>query len=301
MKEKFEGPEGQRRLRDVLSNQLTLGNRPELIEQVVKAAELLEFDAGQDLCTQGASDTDVYFILHGAGVQILVDDFPIGAREPGQIVGEMAAIELSATRSATARASGKTVVARISQSTFDDLCHSAPYTVLRGVGRILANRLRERGKFIRPRAAVPKLFIGSSKEKLPVAKALQEKLASTELHVQMWTDSVFKASSTTIEDLEKAHVVFDFAVFVMSPDDVLNLRGETWSATRDNVVFEIGLFMGALGRDRVFGAVPTGAKMRRPSDLFGVNLVDYDPDRDPLDVTEACEEILKRVREKKAR
>jgi predicted nucleotide-binding protein len=44
----------------------------------------------------------------------------------------------------------------------------------------------------------------------------------------------------------------DFAAFVVTADDVTASRGRRKASPRDNVVFEIGLFMGAIGRERTF-------------------------------------------------
>ena len=51
---------------------------------------------------------------------------------------------------------------------------------------------------------------------------------------------------------------------------MLTFRGETSDAPRDNVIFEMGLFMGALGREKVFLIAPDKGKLKEPSDLGGV-------------------------------
>jgi CRP/FNR family transcriptional regulator, cyclic AMP receptor protein len=52
-------------------------------------------------------------------------------------------------------------------------------------------------------------------------------------------------------------------------------RGKKKSSPRDNVIFELGLLMGALGRDRVFILKPKGVDVRIPTDLLGVNWLEY--------------------------
>ena len=47
-------------------------------------------------------------------------------------------------------------------------------------------------------------------------------------------------------------------------------------APRDNVVFELGLFMGALSRSRTFVCVPAGEALKIPSDLKGMTNIQYD-------------------------
>ena len=41
---------------------------------------------------------------------------------------------------------------------------------------------------------------------------------------------------------------FDFAVMILSPDDMTESRDQSYASPRDNVLFELGLFMGRLGR-----------------------------------------------------
>jgi CAP12/Pycsar effector protein, TIR domain len=43
---------------------------------------------------------------------------------------------------------------------------------------------------------------------------------------------------------------FDFGVFIFRPDDVVTMRKKEYSAVRDNVVFELGVFVGKLGPHR---------------------------------------------------
>ncbi|MFS1941253.1 TIR domain-containing protein [Vibrio splendidus] len=39
---------------------------------------------------------------------------------------------------------------------------------------------------------------------------------------------------------------------LLSPDDVVKIRGTEQTVTRDNVVFELGMFIGRLGADKTF-------------------------------------------------
>ena len=60
----------------------------------------------------------------------------------------------------------------------------------------------------------------------------------------------FKPSITFIEALEEELAQSDFAVLTLTPDDQTESRGKVSMAPRDNVLFELGLFMGRLGRNR---------------------------------------------------
>ncbi|MCK9171472.1 MAG: nucleotide-binding protein, partial [Treponema sp.] len=88
-----------------------------------------------------------------------------------------------------------------------------------------------------------KVFIGCSTESLEVAKAIQIEL-DHEHFSTIWTQDIFKLTSTTLEDLITATAVHDFAIFIFSPDDVAVIREKSSQIVRDNVVFELGLFLG---------------------------------------------------------
>jgi len=80
----------------------------------------------------------------------------------------------------------------------------------------------------------------------------------------------FDLGATTIESLERAANGADFAVLLVTADDVLKIREETRATGRDNVTFEAGLFMGRLGRDRCFVVQEKRTDLRMPTDLLGV-------------------------------
>lgn len=122
----------------------------------------------------------------------------------------------------------------------------------------------------------PRMFIGSSGEGLPVARALQAEL-EFDADVTIWSQGVFGLSQATLETLTASVREYDFAVLVLTPDDVVTKRDSTQSAPRDNVVFEAGLFIGALGRGRAFFVVNREEAIDLPSDLAGITLAQYRP------------------------
>lgn len=124
--------------------------------------------------------------------------------------------------------------------------------------------------------ARPTLFVGSSSEGLRIAKAIQV-LLDQSCEVTIWSQGIFGLGEGTLESLVSALDDFDFAALVLTPDDLLTSRGESLVAPRDNVLFEIGLFMGALGRKRTFIIYDRSAKLKLPSDLAGVSAATYEP------------------------
>ena len=72
----------------------------------------------------------------------------------------------------------------------------------------------------RKRASV---FIGSSTEGLTVAKGLQV-LLDQGSEVTLWNQGVFAPSQGTLESLMAALDQFDFAILVLTPDDLVSSR-----------------------------------------------------------------------------
>jgi preprotein translocase subunit SecD len=92
----------------------------------------------------------------------------------------------------------------------------------------------------------------------------------------------------------------DFAVLIVTGDDIIESRGQTHATPRDNVIFELGLFMGALGRQRTFIVADQESKPRMPSDLAGLTWLPYRsrPDgNESAAVNEAVLGIKERIRE----
>src|SRR5437588_338970 len=106
----------------------------------------------------------------------------------------------------------------------------------------------------------PSLFIGSSNEGLDFARAVRASLSDVAETV-LWNDGVFSLGRTFIESLIAAVSRFDFAALVLTPDDQMIVRTTTRSALRDNIVFELGLFMGRIGRERTFIVRPASGPL----------------------------------------
>jgi predicted nucleotide-binding protein len=84
------------------------------------------------------------------------------------------------------------------------------------------------------------------------------------------------ASRAMIEKFER-YANATFAVVLLTPDDVGSLRDHPDGLrprARQNVVFELGYFMGRLGRGRVVALYKEGVEL--PSDFQGVEYLPFD-------------------------
>jgi predicted nucleotide-binding protein len=156
------------------------------------------------------------------------------------------------------------------------IANSNPF-LWRNISIELVRRLDERRKFHRVPNTHPILFIGSSKEGLPFAASLAAAIPNDTASVTLWSEGVFGASHFPIEDLSALLHGADFAALLASADDTVVSRGKESQAPRDNIVFELGLFIGALSRQRTFIVVPQGVDIKIPTDLLGINTIRYDP------------------------
>ena len=296
MLSRFAGREGRRIVVDALRDQPVIGEDADLAETICDRAEIMAFDPGKAIIEEDAPDNDMYFILSGV-VSIRVGGREVAVRAAGQHIGEMAVVDPGQPRSASAVAEDEVVAARVSATAFTSLAEANP-RLWRNVARGLAKRLRQRNRFVRSVNPRPVLFVGCSTESLPVAEAIQSALSQAPMVVRIWTEDVFEASSFPIESLERELHRVDFAVLVLSPDDKVISRNIVAEAPRDNIIFELGLFMGALGHDRTFLVYPRGVDIKIPTDLAGITALTYEPGP-PCGLTReleaACRQLRKQV------
>ncbi len=138
-----------------------------------------------------------------------------------------------------------------------------------------------------------RVFIGSSQEGRCVAERIQLGI-SDQADAVIWSQGFFDLSRTPVESLERAAGNYDFAILVVTPDDPAVKRGHRSMTPRDNVLFEIGLFMGVLGRDRTFVVCKRDASLTMPTDLEGITLAffSWSPGEDLQAALEpACRQI----------
>lgn len=273
---RFTGRNGKKRLIECLSQQPLIMGNESIAAALLKTGKLIEFEQGDEIIKQGNADNDVYLIIAGA-VSISVNGREIASREANTHFGEMSLIDLTTTRAATVSTKEKSICLRVTESDFSSIANENP-ELWRRLAVTLSSRLRERNKFHSQPHIQPVIFIGSSSEALDAARAINSALLKKPVVTKIWTKGIFEASKTTIEDLLRIAGDSDFAIIVLSPDDVYVSRGKKKSVPRDNAVFELGLFMGALGRERAFIVTPKDNDLKIPTDLLGVTCLRFKMD-----------------------
>ena len=145
----------------------------------------------------------------------------------------------------------------------------------------------------------PVIFVGSSSEGLSFAKALQVNLDRS-YQVTLWSQGVFGLSNGTLEDLITRLVSVDFAVLLVTADDLIESRGKESASPRDNVLLELGMCIGSLGQKRTFLVHDRSKNIKLPSDLAGVTLSSFHPHDDgntQAAIGAACTQIEEKITE----
>ena len=288
MLERFASQDGRVNLIAALRNQAALRGNDGLAKAVCERVEIIGVEPDETIIEESASTNDVYFILSGT-VSIRVNDREIAIRTQGQHIGEMAVLDPGQPRSASAVAEGEVVVARVDAVTFIEIAESFPQ-LWRNIASELAERLRQRNRYVSPVNPRPVLFVGCSTE--DTGRAIQTALDYAPIIVKVWTDGIFEAGRFPLESLELELTKVDFAALVLSPDDIVFSRDTTSDAPRDNMLFELGFFTGALGRRRTFLVCPREPVIKLPTDVLGLTPLTYRTDSEPsTSVAALCNEL----------
>ena len=153
-------------------------------------------------------------------------------------------------------------------------------------------------KLIDHRNVRPIIFLGSSSESLHIANQIKAGINGDDVSINLWTSDVFMPSHFPIDDLSDQVRKSDFAVLIISSDDLVKSRNESYQAPRDNIIFELGLFMGSLSRKRTFLIYPDRENVKLPSDLEGITTIRYVNDNDEGllgNLNDVCAQILNSV------
>lgn len=140
----------------------------------------------------------------------------------------------------------------------------------------------------------PKLFIGSSTPGFAVAQQAKAYLSAT-ADVFLWKDAgVWEVNRSTFDNLLRMAGYFDFGVFLATADDLTMQYDQLVIEPRDNVILEMALFLGAMGRDKAFLLVEEGIKL--PSDFNGIYMPQFKKD-DAGSMKVACQELIQKMEE----
>src|SRR6187551_2031400 len=139
----------------------------------------------------------------------------------------------------------------------------------------------------------PRIFLGSSGKQAKLLQAITRGLDDV-ADVESWT-TTFNPGRSTLDRLVELSREVDFAAFVFAQDDwtTTDTSKPGQASPRDNVVFEAGLFGGALGIRRTFILHANGAKL--PTDLLGLTSIRYDPDTTPAIVRQINQKLRKAI------
>lgn len=123
-----------------------------------------------------------------------------------------------------------------------------------------------------------RLFIGSSREGEKIAQKLKQRIeeeCGEWISPEIWSDEgIFKLNSNTLSSLAQRARSSEYGVLVATGDDYLESRDNAYRGVRDNVLLELGMFIGSLGLSRSFVLVESEVKM--PSDYNGVTIPFFD-------------------------
>jgi hypothetical protein len=139
----------------------------------------------------------------------------------------------------------------------------------------------------------PRIFLGSSGKQAKLLQAITRGLEEV-ADVEPWT-TTFNPGRSTLDRLVELSQEVDFAAFVFAQDDwtTTDASEPGQASPRDNVVFEAGLFGGALGIRRTFILHAHNSKL--PSDLLGLTSVRYDPSTSPAEVRAINRKLRKAI------
>src|ERR1044071_1257024 len=262
--------------------------------RLVRVSRILFARPREVLIEQGDSTDDIFFILHGS-VEVIVNGTRVATRHAGQHVGEIASL-LHSHRTATVVSLEETTLAKVGSKKFLSIAEVCP-VLLKNMAIELATRLHQRRNLLREPNTKPFIFIGSSTKQKLVAEKVRKGLKVLDADIQVWSDpGASPPSDTFIETLTEAARRADFAILIFGKDDVVISKGHKSFATRDNVVFEAGLFIGAISRRRTFIVRAKNAQIKILTDLAGVTLLDYKKIKQSVECRGACSQIVTLVK-----
>ncbi|WP_192485183.1 MULTISPECIES: TIR domain-containing protein [Cysteiniphilum] len=120
----------------------------------------------------------------------------------------------------------------------------------------------------------PKIFLASSSNES--ARVVLEKIMSNHHKKARFTDweNIFTTGDFILEKILEISKSHDGGIFIFAPDDIqYRDNGKECYVVRDNVLLELGVFLGSLGKSKNMILIPDMVKI--PSDLDGLVYEQY--------------------------
>ncbi len=138
----------------------------------------------------------------------------------------------------------------------------------------------------------PRIFLGSSGENLSLLEKVQA-LLSADFDCLLWTNA-FAKNKSNLDSLIHQTKMSDFSILLAMPDDLVVERKETYNVSRDNVIFEFGLFLGSGGLSNSFLLAEQTTDL--PSDLDGITIYKFTTEDGKYNSLDAiCADLKKQI------
>lgn len=260
-------------LADALRKQKIVADNADLAEAIAHAGEMAEVPARATLVHQGGEDDEVYLIIAGS-FNVTVNGKTIARRTATDHIGEMAALLPLQRRAASVVAREDSVVVRLSNTQINEIGSQFPQ-VWRFFALELAHRLQQRNAAATSGGDGSRVFILTSTAGSEMGRAVQAACESEGFPATVWSEGAFGAGGYAVDRLEEVLDRSDVAIAIVDPHS---------EKARDSVIFELGFFMGRLGRHRTFLIEPRAEDLKLPPELAGVGVITYTPGQDPVKV-----------------
>ena len=249
---------------DALKRLRMISGNTKLAEQIAAIGERVEVPVGHAIIREGEEATEVYLIVSGS-FHIVVNGRTVGRRAATDHVGEMAAILPAQRRSASVVATEPSVAVRLSETQMEELGEEYPQ-IWRTFARELAHRVHQRNQASTAVNEKTRVLIVAPQEAGEIARTIGAAFANDPFEIVIWKEGVFHGSRYAIETLEGELDRADVAVAV---------AGANAASSHEHIIFELGFFLGRLGRHRTFLIEARDEEMELPKELAGINTITY--------------------------
>ncbi|HMB64236.1 MAG TPA: TIR domain-containing protein [Eudoraea sp.] len=235
----------------------------------------------------------LFFVLLGA-CNIYINDNLVSEIKAGECFGEFPILDSRVKYSVSVYSNTESCIAKVAENVLVELSE-AHSNIWFNMAKMLAGRLRSTSDkaYARKPNTIPKIFIGSSTKALEIAYTVQN-LLKGDFDPVVWNQGPFKILGRSyLECLEIVVNEFDFGVFLFNDDDDVTIGDQRKKITRDNVIFELGLFIGRLTRKRAYLVYPKNLNIQILSDFDGITKGSYDP---TLDLRTALMPVCNQIR-----